>query len=127
MDSSTYGVPVNSPNGYAPSRLGNADQYSGIFVHSAPWSVGSQGYTQHQPRMPQRQPAQRQLVLRQHQRGDIVEIVNTVGDPARHRWTGGLEHPVGAMGAGNADIYVARPWWLTGLEPATARITTCLK
>ena len=44
MDSSTYGVPVNSPEGYKLNvqdavRIDN----SGIFVHSAPWSVGSQG------------------------------------------------------------------------------------
>jgi hypothetical protein len=46
MDSSTYGVPVNSPNGYR-TEVDWATQisYSGIFVHAAPWSVGSQGYS----------------------------------------------------------------------------------
>ena len=44
MDSSTYGVPIDAPQGYRTdvqyaSRLSN----SGIFVHAAPWSVGSQG------------------------------------------------------------------------------------
>lgn len=44
MDSSTYGVPVNSPDGYKLKvdwavRIDN----SGGFVHSAPWSVGDQG------------------------------------------------------------------------------------
>ena len=44
MDSSTYGVPVNSPEGYKLKvqwavRIDN----SGAFVHSAPWSVGDQG------------------------------------------------------------------------------------
>lgn len=44
MDSSTYGVPVNSAEGYKLKvqdavRIDN----SGIFVHSAPWSVGDQG------------------------------------------------------------------------------------
>ncbi len=44
MDSSTYGVPVNSPNGYKVNvdlavRIDN----SGNFVHSAPWSVADQG------------------------------------------------------------------------------------
>ncbi|EUA91754.1 conserved secretory domain protein [Mycobacterium ulcerans str. Harvey] len=42
MDSSTYGVPVNSPQGYKVTvadavRIDN----SGNFVHSAPWSVGA--------------------------------------------------------------------------------------
>jgi lipoprotein-anchoring transpeptidase ErfK/SrfK len=44
MDSSTYGVPVSSANGY---RVTVADAVrfdnSGNFVHSAPWSVGDQG------------------------------------------------------------------------------------
>ena len=44
MDSSTYGTPVNSAEGYKLKvqdavRIDN----SGIFVHSAPWSVASQG------------------------------------------------------------------------------------
>ena len=44
MDSSTYGTPIDDPEGYRTeveyaSRL----SYSGIFVHAAPWSVGDQG------------------------------------------------------------------------------------
>ncbi len=44
MDSSTYGVPVDSAEGYKLKvedavRIDN----SGAFVHSAPWSVGDQG------------------------------------------------------------------------------------
>ncbi|QNI05240.1 L,D-transpeptidase [Mycobacterium kubicae] len=44
MDSSTYGVPVNSAQGYKVTvsdavRIDN----SGNFVHSAPWSVADQG------------------------------------------------------------------------------------
>jgi lipoprotein-anchoring transpeptidase ErfK/SrfK len=44
MDSSTYGVPVDSSWGYKVTvdlavRIDN----SGNFVHSAPWSVGDQG------------------------------------------------------------------------------------
>lgn len=46
MDSSTYGVPAESAAGYRTYveyavRLSN----SGIFYHSAPWSVGDQGNT----------------------------------------------------------------------------------
>ncbi|MPZ79642.1 MAG: L,D-transpeptidase family protein [Actinophytocola sp.] len=45
MDSGTYGVPADSPLGYrthvdVASRMSN----SGIFYHSAPWSVGDQGH-----------------------------------------------------------------------------------
>ena len=44
MDSSTYGVPVNSAEGYK-LKVQNAVRIdnSGTFVHSAPWSVGDQG------------------------------------------------------------------------------------
>jgi lipoprotein-anchoring transpeptidase ErfK/SrfK len=44
MDSSTFGIPVDSPMGYRVTvndavRLSN----TGIFVHSAPWSIADQG------------------------------------------------------------------------------------
>jgi lipoprotein-anchoring transpeptidase ErfK/SrfK len=44
MDSSTYGVPVNSTYGYKVD-VQDAVQFdnSGDFVHSAPWSVADQG------------------------------------------------------------------------------------
>lgn len=46
MDSSTYGVPIDSPDGYRTEveyavRMSN----SGIFIHAAPWSVAQQGKT----------------------------------------------------------------------------------
>jgi lipoprotein-anchoring transpeptidase ErfK/SrfK len=44
MDSRTIGIPLSDPEGY---RLTVADAvrvtWGGVFVHSAPWSVGSQG------------------------------------------------------------------------------------
>jgi lipoprotein-anchoring transpeptidase ErfK/SrfK len=44
MDSSTYGVPVDSANGYKLNvQLAVRIDNSGNFVHSAPWSVGDQG------------------------------------------------------------------------------------
>jgi lipoprotein-anchoring transpeptidase ErfK/SrfK len=44
MDSSTYGVPVNSTQGYKVHvQLAVRIDNSGNFVHSAPWSVGDQG------------------------------------------------------------------------------------
>lgn len=43
-DSSTYGVPVNSPDGYRMMVYSNVRlTWGGIFVHAAPWSVGDQG------------------------------------------------------------------------------------
>ena len=68
MDSSTYGVPVNSPNGYR-TEVDWATQmsYSGIFVHSAPWSVGSQGYSNISHGCLNVSPSNAAVVLRQHQ------------------------------------------------------------
>jgi lipoprotein-anchoring transpeptidase ErfK/SrfK len=44
MDSSTYGVPSDSANGYKVNvQLAVRIDNSGNFVHSAPWSVGDQG------------------------------------------------------------------------------------
>lgn len=46
MDSRTIGIPLSDPEGY---KLTVADAiritWGGIYVHSAPWSVGSQGYS----------------------------------------------------------------------------------
>lgn len=44
FDSSTYGVPVNSPDGYR-TRVQWAMRltWSGEFIHAAPWSVADQG------------------------------------------------------------------------------------
>lgn len=44
MDSSTYGVPIDDPDGYRTEvEYASRISYSGIFVHAAPWSVGDQG------------------------------------------------------------------------------------
>jgi lipoprotein-anchoring transpeptidase ErfK/SrfK len=46
MDSSTYGVPVDSPDGYrTPVEFAVRLSDSGEFVHAAPWSVAQQGNT----------------------------------------------------------------------------------
>ncbi len=80
MDSSTYGVPSNSPNGYR-TEVDWATQisYSGIFVHAAPWSVGSQGYSNVSHGCINVSNANGQWFYDNSKRGDVVEIVNTVG------------------------------------------------
>ena len=99
MDSSTYGVPSNSPNGYR-TEVDYATQmsYSGIYVHAAPWSVGSQGYSNVSHGCLNVSTSNAQWFYDNTKRGDIVEVVNTVGSilpgdgrPRR------LEHPVGAV------------------------------
>jgi lipoprotein-anchoring transpeptidase ErfK/SrfK len=80
MDSSTFGVPVNSPNGYRTDvDWATQISYSGIFVHSAPWSVGAQGYTNTSHGCLNVSPRNAVWFYDNTKRGDIVEVVNTVG------------------------------------------------
>lgn len=45
MDSRTIGIPLDDPEGYR-LNVENAVRitWGGVYIHSAPWSVGSQGY-----------------------------------------------------------------------------------
>jgi len=46
FDSSTYGTPVNSPDGYKTEvQFAERLTYDGQFIHAAPWSVAQQGHT----------------------------------------------------------------------------------
>lgn len=102
MDSSTYGVPSNSPNGYR-TEVDWATQmsYSGIYVHSAPWSVGSQGYSNVSHGCLNVSPSNALWFFNNTKRGDIVEVRNTVGSTLS-----------GTEGLGDWNI----PWeqWKTG-------------
>ncbi|GAB3015955.1 L,D-transpeptidase [Mycobacterium bourgelatii] len=80
MDSSTYGVPVNSPNGYRTDvDWATQISYSGVFVHSAPWSVGAQGHTNTSHGCLNVSPSNAQWFYEHIKRGDIVQVMNTVG------------------------------------------------
>ena len=106
MDSSTYGVPVNSPNGYSTDvDWATQISYSGIFVHSAPWSVGSQGYTNTSHGCLNVSPSNAVWFYDNSKRGDIVEVINTVGSTLSG--TDGLGDwniPWQQWKAGNANI-----------------------
>ncbi|MFD4366782.1 Ig-like domain-containing protein [Rhodococcus sp. NPDC058521] len=80
MDSSTYGVPVDSPEGYRTfveyaTRL----SYSGIFVHAAPWSVGDQGYNNVSHGCLNVSTEDAQWFFDTSQKGDPVVVQNTAG------------------------------------------------
>ena len=80
MDSSTYGVPVSDDEGYKIKvqdavRIDN----SGIFVHSAPWSVGSQGESNVSHGCINISPANAQWFYDNFGSGDAVVIKNTDG------------------------------------------------
>ncbi|MFT4127995.1 MAG: Ig-like domain-containing protein [Gordonia sp. (in: high G+C Gram-positive bacteria)] len=80
MDSSTYGVPVGSPGGYREvvedaSRI----SYSGIYVHSAPWSIGDQGYDDVSNGCLNVSPDNAYWFRTHALRGDIVTVKHAVG------------------------------------------------
>jgi lipoprotein-anchoring transpeptidase ErfK/SrfK len=106
MDSSTYGVPTNSPNGYR-TEVDYATQisYSGIYVHAAPWSVGSQGYSNVSHGCINVNTSNAQWFYNNTKRGDIVEISNTVGSvlPGEDG-LGDWNVPWDQWRAGNANI-----------------------
>ncbi|RVW05029.1 hypothetical protein EF834_07115 [Rhodococcus spongiicola] len=104
MDSSTYGVPVNSPDGYrTPVDWATRMSYSGIFFHSAPWSVAEQGYTNVSHGCLNLSPSNAKWIYDNTKRGDIVIVENTVG--ATLSGTDGLgdwDIPWETWSAGNA-------------------------
>ena len=80
MDSSSYGVPVNSPDGYRETiYYATRMSYSGIYLHSAPWSVGSQGYSNVSHGCLNLSPDNAMWVYNNVKRGDVVIVQNTVG------------------------------------------------
>ncbi len=80
MDSSTYGVPVNSPNGYRTDvDWATQISYSGVFVHSAPWSVGAQGYSNTSHGCINVSPSNAIWFYDHSKRGDVVQVIHTVG------------------------------------------------
>ena len=102
MDSSTYGLAVDSPEGYkTPVNWATRMSYSGIFVHSAPWSMWAQGNTNTSHGCLNVSPSDAQWFYNNTKRGDIAVVKNTIG--------GTLE---GTEGLGDWNI----PWsvWKTG-------------
>lgn len=83
MDSSTYGLPIDDPNGYRTeveyaSRLSN----TGIFVHAAPWSVGDQGVRDVSHGCLNVSTQDAEWFYENFGRGDVVEVTGT-GVPMR--------------------------------------------
>lgn len=80
MDSSTYGVPVDSAQGYKLKvqdavRIDN----SGIFVHSAPWSVADQGKRNVSHGCVNLSAANAQWFFDNFGSGDPIVVKNSVG------------------------------------------------
>lgn len=88
MDSSTYGVPADSANGYVTkvavaSRMSN----SGIFFHSAPWSVGDQGNRNVSHGCLNMSTENARWLQSISQKGDVI-IVQNSGGPPHESWDG---------------------------------------
>jgi lipoprotein-anchoring transpeptidase ErfK/SrfK len=85
MDSSTYGVPSTSANGYRVTvtdavRFDN----SGNFVHSAPWSVDDQGKRDVSHGCINLSPANAKWFFTNFGPGDPIIVKNSVGTYTRN-------------------------------------------
>ena len=80
MDSTTYGVPVNSTYGYKVN-VQNAVQFdnSGDYVHSAPWSVSDQGKRDVSHGCINISPSNAKWFFTNFGTGDPVVVRNSVG------------------------------------------------
>ncbi|WP_040337072.1 L,D-transpeptidase [Candidatus Blastococcus massiliensis] len=80
MDSSTYGVPVDSPNGYrTPVEYAVRLSNNGEFVHAAPWSVAQQGNSNVSHGCINLSTERAAWFFDFSQPGDVVEIKNSIG------------------------------------------------
>lgn len=105
MDSSTYGVPVDSPNGYrTPVEFAVRLSNNGEFVHAAPWSVADQGNRNVSHGCINLSTERAAWFFDFSQPGDIVEIKNSEG-PMLSRTDGDIYDwaiPWGQWQAGSA-------------------------
>lgn len=88
MDSSTYGVPTTAAEGYrttveVATRMSN----SGIFYHSAPWSVGDQGRRNVSHGCINVSTENAQWLQKISQKGDVITVANS-GGPKLQVWDG---------------------------------------
>lgn len=105
MDSSTYGVAVDSAEGYrTPVQYATRMSYSGIFVHAAPWSVWAQGSQNTSHGCLNVTTADAKWFYDNAKRGDIFEVTGTVGGTLPG-WDGlgDWNVPWETWKAGNAD------------------------
>ena len=89
MDSSTVGIPRNSPDGYYEHvfwsvRISN----SGEFVHAAPWSVGSQGRANVSHGCVNMSTENAQWFFKLARPGDVVTVTGSPKKP--NSWTLGV-------------------------------------
>jgi lipoprotein-anchoring transpeptidase ErfK/SrfK len=82
MKSSTVGIAVGSSDSYdLPVYYAARVTWSGEYVHAAPWSVGSQGYANVSHGCTGMSTANAQWFFKTIHEGDIVQVVNSKGQP----------------------------------------------
>lgn len=105
MDSSTYGLDVNSADGYRTDvQFATQLSWSGIYVHAAPWSVWAQGSQNVSHGCINVSTANAQWFQDNVKRGDVVIIKNTVGgELSGYDGLGDWNIPWETWKAGNVD------------------------
>jgi lipoprotein-anchoring transpeptidase ErfK/SrfK len=90
MSSASFGIPANSSYGYAPLNVYEATRIStdGIYLHSAPWSVGEQGYSDVSHGCLNLSPDNATWFYNTSQIGDVVVVKNT-GGATIQQWQNG--------------------------------------
>ncbi|WP_166640805.1 Ig-like domain-containing protein [Amycolatopsis sp. SID8362] len=80
MDSGTYGVPEDAPGGYRTFvQYAVRLSYSGIFYHSAPWSVRQQGHSNVSHGCLNLSTENTKWLMDTSKKGDIVTVQNSGG------------------------------------------------
>jgi lipoprotein-anchoring transpeptidase ErfK/SrfK len=80
MDSSTWGIAVDSPDGYKTEvQWATRISGGGVFVHAAPWSLGDQGKRNVSHGCLNASPANAKWFYDTAKKGDIVLVTNSGG------------------------------------------------
>jgi lipoprotein-anchoring transpeptidase ErfK/SrfK len=80
MNSATYGVPEDAPGGYSTFvQYAVRLSYSGIFYHSAPWSVRQQGHSNVSHGCLNLSTENAKWLMDTSKKGDIVTVQNSGG------------------------------------------------
>lgn len=87
MDSTTYGLALENGGYKTPVDWAYRMSNSGIFFHSAPWSIGDQGRRNVSHGCLNLSPANAKWVFDNSKQGDVV-IVRNSGGPALESWDG---------------------------------------
>ncbi|MFD1147431.1 L,D-transpeptidase [Saccharothrix hoggarensis] len=87
MDSRTYGLSLEAGGYVTPVDWAYRMSNSGIFFHSAPWSIGDQGHRNVSHGCLNLSPENAKWVFDNSKQGDVVIVTNS-GGPALESWDG---------------------------------------